>query len=123
VSLRETVTDLYVFAHKIRRALAEEHVAAMDAVELMDRLHMYARNGVAARMNQSTEMESSVAGPKTERGSVSSTRFSRPATMTAGLRRSTLFPSSRPSKRSGKPLPDSEVKNLVRSQRRALARR
>jgi hypothetical protein len=53
---------------------------------------------VAARMNQSTEMELSVVGPNPERGNVSSTQFSRPATMTACPRHSALFPSSRPSK-------------------------
>jgi len=49
--------------------------------------------------------ELSVAGPKSRAGNVSSTRFSRPATMTAGPRHSTLFPNYDTS------LPDSEVEN------------
>jgi hypothetical protein len=50
-------------------------------------------------------VELSAAGPKPRAGNVSSTRFSRPATMTAGSRPSTLFLNA------GRPMPDSETEN------------
>src|SRR5271163_1450825 len=50
-------------------------------------------------------VELSAVGPTIRSGDESSTRFSRPETMTAGLRRSTLFPEV------GQSLPDSEVEN------------
>ena len=56
-------------------------------------------------------MELGVVAPGNRAGNVSSTRFSRPATMTAGPRHSALFPSSRPNINAGVVMPDSEVKN------------
>ena len=97
-SLRQRVTELMVWVHLIPPGLAEYHVQEMENAEVWRRMQMYVRLGAAG-------MELSVAGPKTEPVNVSSTRFSRPATMTAGPRHSTLFP------QSGTSLPDSEVEN------------
>jgi hypothetical protein len=78
--LRQEVSELMALVHLIPPELAEGHVAQMDDVEVWDRFQRY------------TGMELSAAGPKPERNNVSSTQFSRPATMTAGLPHSTLFP-------------------------------
>jgi hypothetical protein len=91
--LRQVVAEQMVRVHLVRPELADEWVRAMSAGEVKQRFKFYAG------------MELSVVGPKTEPVNVSSTRFSRPATMTAGPRHSTLFP------RSGTSLPDSEVEN------------
>ena len=96
MTLRETVANLMVARHGISRELAVHHAERMSQSELQERFRMYARSSGA---------ELSAVGPKTEPVNVSSTRFSRPATMTAGPRHSTLFP------RSGTSLPDSEVEN------------
>jgi hypothetical protein len=92
-TLRHTIREVMVRIHRISPELAAYHVREMDDTEVERRFRSYAGT------------ESSVAGPKTEPVNVSSTRFSRPATMTAGPRHSTLFP------QSGTSLPDSEVEN------------
>jgi hypothetical protein len=107
-ALRTAIAECMVRRHRIPRELASYHAAEMEDGEIEFRVRMYAG------------AELSVVGQQTERINVSSTRFSRPATMTAGPRHSTLFPSSRPSKRKpGTVMPDSEVKNLVRNLGRA----
>jgi hypothetical protein len=117
--LRQRVCNLMVFAHKIPLDLAEHHSAAMTAIELMDRLRMYARSGVAAQMNRSRETELSVAGRNTQSGPDFYQVF---GSATATARRAALNPvsaSSRSERRSRKNLPELEVKNLVRNRRRA----
>lgn len=79
---------------RIPPELADYHVAKMTAIELGERFQIYVRNGLADSRTI-TGAELSVAGPKSRAGHVSSTRFSRPATMTAGRRHSTLFPAVR----------------------------
>ena len=114
---RVKVAQLMVAVHLIPRELADYHVARMDDAAIAFRLAMYARQGI-----QSSEMELSAVGPQTRVANVRSSRFSRPTTMTAGLRRSILFPSSRPSKRQrGRRLPDSEVKQPAPIAARALS--
>jgi hypothetical protein len=65
--------------------------------EVGDHMERFLRPGLLLARERSLRSETagaelSVAGPKTEPVNVSSTRFSRPATMTAGRRHSTLFP-------------------------------
>jgi hypothetical protein len=84
LALRHRLIGVMVRVHKISRALAIYHVSQMTNAELSWRLSKY------------TEMELSVVGPKAERSNVFSTRFSRPATMTACPQHSAPFPSSRP---------------------------
>ena len=84
MTLRQTVTNLMVNVHEIPRELAEAHVAAMTDVELKRRFHMYSRLRVG--------MELSVEDSNLSAGHVYSTRFSRPATMTASSQHSTLLP-------------------------------
>ncbi len=98
MTLRQRVCDLMVRVHRISPELAAYHVRTMAPSEVKRRFLMYVRPRISG-------MELSAAGPKPRAGNVSSTRFSRPATMTAGLRHSTLFPNS------GTSLPDSEVEN------------
>lgn len=83
--LRDRVRELMVRVHRIPPELAACHVREMTPLEVKQRFLMYVRNRISGA-------ELSVAGPKTELVNVSSTRFSRPATMTAGPRHSTLFP-------------------------------
>ena len=87
MNLRKIVSEQMVAVHKIRPELADHHVAAMDNEELMDRFTRY------------TGMELSVADPKTERTNVFTSRFSRPATMTAGLAALNPVPDLRPTRR------------------------
>jgi len=86
MSERTKVAELMVAVHLISRELADHHVREMADDEIERWLRRY------------SEMELSAVGPTPRAGAERSTRFSRPATMTAGLRHSTLFPSSRPSK-------------------------
>jgi hypothetical protein len=73
-TLREMVRESMVHIHRISPELADYHISHMTDNELQERLKRYSRLG----------MELSAAGPKLSAGNVSSTRFSRPATMTAG---------------------------------------
>jgi len=95
-TLRQLIGEMMVSAHLISPKLAEYHVARMTNLEVEERFQMYARNGISISIDLSIAdiavTELSVAGPKTRAGHLSSTRFSGPATMTAGPRRSTLFP-------------------------------
>jgi hypothetical protein len=77
--LRDRVRELMVRVHRISPELAAHHVREMTPSEVKRRFLMYVRD-------RSAGAELSVAGPKTEPVNVSSTRFSRPATMTAGPR-------------------------------------
>lgn len=84
MTLRETITNLMVNVHLIPRELAEIHVTAMSDAEAKRRFRMYSRLRSGAEL--------SAESPNLRAGDVSSTRFSRPATMTADFRRSTLLP-------------------------------
>jgi hypothetical protein len=98
MTLRNRVRDLLIDIHKISAEVADYHVRRMTPAEVKEQFLIHARNRMPGA-------ELSAAGPKQRAGNVSSTRFSRPATMTAGSRHSTLFPDS------GTSLPDSEVEN------------
>jgi hypothetical protein len=85
--LRQRVCDLMIRVHRISPELAAYHVREMPPGEVRQRFLMYVRDRIGGA-------ELSAEGPKTEPVNVSSTRFSRPATMTAGPRHSSLFPQS-----------------------------
>jgi hypothetical protein len=106
-NLRQVVSELMVRIHRISPELADLHVREMEPSEVKWRFLFYVRSGLAG-------MELSVASATLRAGYESSTRFSRPATMTARPRRSTLFPLY--------PMPDSELENRVRKARRSLPR-
>jgi hypothetical protein len=116
MTLRDAVIGLMVRVNLVSRELAESWTEDMDEVELARRFSWFMRNG-----DEISEMELSAVGPTHRAGNVFTTRFSRPATMTAGPRHSTLFPSSRPSEPAGRAMPDSETKNLVRDPSRAVS--
>jgi hypothetical protein len=101
--------ELMVVRHLIMAEFADEHITAMSDDEISPRYLRY------------SEMESSAERSKNRVANVSSTPFSRPTTMTACAPHSTLFPSSRPSRKSGTVMPDSEVENGVRSVVRAVS--
>jgi hypothetical protein len=103
-TLRSTVSELMVRVHRISSELAASHAREMTPLEVKQRFLMYVRNRIPGA-------ELSVVGPKSRAGNVSSTPFSRPATMTAGPRHSTLFPQPDRSEKPGTVMPDSEVKN------------
>lgn len=114
MTLRETVRNLMVARHGITPELADDHVAQMDTVELKRRFFCYARivrcrdafherepHFETQGCDQPTVlelsffesgMELSAESPRLRAGNESSTRFSRPATMTAGSQHSTLLP-------------------------------
>jgi len=73
-------------------------LAALEATAVLESNHERWREQTRQEIQRQTlerlGMELSVADPKTRAANVRSTRFSRPATMTAGSRHSTLFPSS-----------------------------
>ena len=85
-SLRQTVTELMVRVHKISPELAECFVLTMSISEMKRRVQMYQSLGFIE-----AGVESSAAGPTQRAGNAVSTRFLRPATMTAGGRHSTLI--------------------------------
>jgi hypothetical protein len=92
-NLRQTVRELMVTTHLISPDLAAYNVAQMTDSELTWRFEMYVRIG-AAKPGKAMGTELSVAGPKPRAGNLSPTRSSGLATMTAGLRHSTLFPAA-----------------------------
>jgi hypothetical protein len=105
MTLRETITNFMVNVHDVRSELAAAWVAEMDESELLFRFRMYSRRRKA-------EVELSAEGPPSRTGDVSSTRFSRPVTMTAGLSALNSAPDV------ARAMPDSEVENRVRKPRR-----
>jgi len=102
-----------VRVHRITPELADYHTAEMSDSDLAFRLQMYNRLGVAGA-------ELSVVGPQTRAGNAVSTRFLRPATMTAGPRHSTPFPADRERQKTSPVMPDSEVRNRGRNRGRFL---
>jgi hypothetical protein len=106
--LREIVAEQMVEIHQISPELAAYHVRQMPPNEVKQRFLTYIRPRLAGA-------ELSAAGPHPRAGNESSTRFSRPATMTAGARHSTLFPEVANS------LPDSEIENRESSGRLDLS--
>jgi hypothetical protein len=100
-TLRGTVADLMVRVHRISPELAATHTRQMPASEVKQRFLWYVRNLTTT----GAELSASDPNVAPRSGNVSSTRFSRPETMTAGSRHSTPFPGD------GKRLPDSETKN------------
>jgi hypothetical protein len=99
------VRDLMAEVHLIPSELASYHVQEMDDEEVERRFRMY------------TGMELSVAGATLRAGNVFATPFSRPATMMARRRHSTLFPGEN----SATVMPDSEVENGVQNRTPAEA--
>jgi hypothetical protein len=106
MNLRPTLSALMVRLHRITPQLADYHLAQMSDPEVEEHFEMYRRNGLA------TDVELSAVGLSHRSGDVSSTRFSRPETMTACSRRSALHPIA--ATESGPVMPDSEVKNRGR---------
>lgn len=91
--LRQIVAKELVRRHRITPELAAWHAWRMPAKEVKWRFLQYA--GV----------ELSAAGETLRAGNEFSARSSRPATMTAGSRHSTLLP------KAGQAMPDSETEN------------
>jgi hypothetical protein len=88
-TLRSRVSDLMVRIHQIPPELADYHVRGMEPGEVKRRFLFYVRTGLS-------RAELSVAGPRRRAGNVFPTRFSRPATMTAGRAALNPVPESRP---------------------------
>jgi hypothetical protein len=103
-----------IAVHWITPELADYHTAGMTDADLEFRLQMYARLGLTAGM------ELSVVGPNLRAGNAVSTRFLRPATMTAGPRHSTPFPADGGEAKTAPVMPDSEVRNRGRNRGRFL---
>lgn len=95
-SLRQTVAEQMVEAHRISFDLARYHVGLMAPSEVKRRFLFYVRHRSGAEL--------SAVGPPLRAGNVSSTRFHDPRLIPAGPRHSTLFPSTQT-------LPGKEVKN------------
>jgi len=108
MTLRSAVARQMVRFHDIPLSLAEEHVAAMDREELLDRFKRYWRRSCAER-----GMELSAVSPNLRAGNASSAKVSRPATMTADI--AALNPVSG----EALSMPDSEVKKPWQSREAA----
>jgi len=77
-SLRERVSEAMVRVHLIPSELADYHVSEMAPDELRRRHRMYAKFGLAKRLERFSEMELSVAGATLRAGNVPSTRLCTP---------------------------------------------
>lgn len=106
--LRQALADLMVTHNRISPELAAHHAREMEASEVKFRFLWYFRERLSGA-------ELSVAGPRLRAGNVSSTRFSRPATMTAGRAALNPVPEFRTGETIEAHLPDSETENRGKS--------